>query len=80
MVFLHTRNFFELSINSVVVGGCLYVTNYTKGNGESVAVAHQGELQLQGIVLAVSIVNKNIIEGVAILADFYHLQAKALLN
>ena len=79
MVLLHARDFSKLSVDSVVVGGSIDVADHTEGDGEAVAIAHQGKLQLQGVVLAVGIVNENVVQRVAILADFYDLQTKALL-
>ena len=74
-----SADFSELCVNGIVVGGSLHVADDTKSDGESVAITHEGELQLQGVVLAVSIVNQYIVDGVAILADFNDLQTKALL-
>ena len=66
-------------MNGIVVGGSLDIADDTKGDGETVAIAHQGELQLQGVVLAVSIVHEDVVDGVAVLANLDNLQAEALL-
>ena len=69
----------ELSVNGIVVGGSIDVADDTEGYGEAVAITHQGELQLQGVVLAVGIVNEYVVDGVAVLANLDNLQAEALL-
>ena len=66
-------------MNSIVVGGSFNIANDTKSDGEAIAITHQGQLQLQGVVFAVGIMYKNIIKGIAVLADFDDFQAKALL-
>ena len=80
VVLLHARDLSELGVDGIIVGGSINIADDTKGDGETVAVAHQGEFQLQGVVLAVSIVNEYVVEGIAVLTDFYDLQAEALLN
>ena len=80
MVLLLSTDLSELRRDGIVVGGSLHVADDTEGDGEAVAVAHEGELQLQRVVLAVSVVHEDIIEGVAVLADLHHLQAEALLH
>ena len=70
----------NLSGYCIVIGGSLNVTDDAECNGESVTVTHQGELELQGVVLAVCIVYKDILEGDAVLADLYDLKAESLLN
>ena len=46
-----------------IVGRSLNVADNTESNGETVVIAHQSELQLQGVVLAVCIVNEDIVLG-----------------
>ena len=53
----------NLSGYCIVIGGSLNVTDNTECYGESVTVTHQGELELQGVVLAVCIVYKDILVG-----------------
>ena len=69
----------ELSVNGIVVGGSIDIADNTQSYGETVAITHEGKLQLQGVVLTVSIVNEYVVDGVAVLANFYHLQTEALL-
>ena len=64
----------------IVVGGSLNVADNAQCYGESVAVTHQGELELQGVVLAVGIVYKDILECDAVLACLYNLKAETFLN
>ena len=80
VVLLLSADLSELSVYGIVVGRSLHVADDTQRYGETVAIAHEGELQLQGVVLAVSIVNEYVVDGVAVLADFYHFQAEALLD
>ena len=80
VVLLGGFDLLNLCCYGVVIGGSLDVTDYAQCYGESVAVAHQGKLELQGIVLAVSIVYKDILEGDAILTDLNYLKAESLLN
>ena len=80
MILLHALNLFYLCINGIVVGGSIHVANNAEGDGETIVIAHQSELQLQSVVLAVSVVNKYVVDGIAILANLYDLQAEALLN
>ena len=69
----------ELCVNGIVVGRSIDVANHTEGDGESILRRHHGELQLQGVVLTVSIVDEYVVDGVAVLANLYHLQSEALL-
>ena len=80
VVLLHARNLFYLCIDSVVVGRRIYVADHTEGDGETIVIAHQSELQLQSVVLAVSIVDEYVVDSIAILANLYDLQTEALLD
>ena len=80
MILLLAADFLQLCIDGIVVGRSLYVANHTQGNGESVLGSHHGQLQLQGIVLAVGVMHQHVVQRVAILAYLHHLQAKALLH
>ena len=71
---------FYLCVNGIVVGGSVHVANDAEGNGKTVSVAHEGELELERIVLTVSIVDEDIIECDTILAYLHHLKAEALLH
>ena len=64
----------------IVIGGSLNVADNAQCYGESVAVAHQGKLELQGVVLAVGIVYKDILQGDAVLTNLYDLEAESLLH
>ena len=64
----------------VVIGGSLDVADNAQCYGESVAVAHQGELELQGVVLAVCIVYKDILQGDSVLTNLDNLEAESVLN
>ena len=66
-------------MNGIVVGRCFNVADNTQCDGESILRSHHGELKLQGVVLAVSIVNQYIIDGVTILTNLNNLQSEALL-
>ena len=80
VIVLLCTNFLNLSLYGIVVGRSFHIANNTQGNGEPIAVAHQSEFQLQGIVLTMGIVNKNVVDGVTILAYFHLLQAEAILH
>ena len=80
MVLLGCLDFLNLSGNSVVIGGSLDVTDNAQCYGESVAVTHQGKLELQGVVLAVGIMYKDILECNAVFTDLYDLKAESLLH
>jgi len=79
MVLLLSTDVSQLGVNSLVVSGGFHVTNDTESDGESITITHQGEFQLQGVILTVSIVYENVIQRVAILADLDNFQAKTLL-
>ena len=80
MILLLGGDLFELGVDSLVVGGSLHITDHTEGDGETILRRHHRKLQLQGVVLAVGIVNEYVVEGVAVLTDLHHLQAEALLH
>ena len=80
MVLLLGRNLSKLGMYGIVVGRSLHVADHTESDGEAILGRHHGKLQLQGVVLAVGIVDEYIVDGVAILADLHHLQAEALLH
>ncbi len=80
MVLLGSLDFVDLCGDSLIVGGSSHIANHAEGDGEAVAVAHEGQFQLQGVVLAVGIVDENVVEGVAVLANLHDLQAEALLH
>ena len=80
VVLLGGLDFFYLCGYGVIIGGCLDIADNAQGYGESVAVAHQGQLELQGVVLAVGIVYKDILECDAVLTYLYNLKAESLLH
>ena len=80
VVFLLTLHLFDLLSNGSLIGRSLYVADYTESHWESMLVVHHGELQLQGVVLTVSVVNEDVLLCDAILADLHYLQTEALLH
>ena len=80
MVFLFALNLFDLLSNGSLVGRSLHVADNAESNRETMLIVHHGKLQLQGVVLAVGIMNKDILLRYAVLANLHHLQAEALLN
>ena len=80
VVLLGCLDLFDLCCYAVVVGWCVNVADDTEGYWEAVAVAHEGELELEGIVLAMSVVHEDVVERVAVLADLHHAEAEALLH
>ena len=62
MVLLLGRDLLELGVDGVVVGGSVDVADDTEGDGEAILGRHQGELQLQGVVLTVGIVDEDVVE------------------
>ena len=79
MILLLGLNLFNLCLYGIVICGSVNVAYHTQGYGESVAIAHQGKLELQGVVLALSIVNEDIVHGNAVLAYLNNLQSEAFL-
>ena len=80
MVLLLGRDLSKLGMYGIVVGRSLHVADHTESDGEAILGRHHGKLQLQGVVLAVGIVDEYIVDGVSILANLYHLQTEALLH
>ena len=80
MVLLLTADFLYLSMYSLIVGRCVHITDDTECDGESVTITHQSEFQLQSIVLTMGIMNEDIVQGIAILANLNDLQTESLLN
>ena len=80
VVLLGGLDFFNLSGYCIVICGSLDVADNAQSYGESVAVTHQGQLELQGVVLAVGIVYKDILQCDAVLTNLYNLKAESLLN
>ena len=66
-------------MHGFVIGWSSHVANHTKSYREAMLVVHHGQLQLQGIILAVSIMYQYIIKGITILTDRHHLQTETLL-
>ena len=71
---------FYLCFYSIVVGGCLHITDYTQCDGESIVVSHQGQLELERVVLAMSIVNKDIVDRNIVLTNLHDFQREAVLH
>ena len=68
---------FDLCMYGIIVGGGFHVADYAEGNRE-VRAFHQGKFQLQGVVLAMGVVDKNILFRDAVLAELHHFQPEAL--
>ena len=79
VVFLGSLHLLYLRCHAVVVGRSLHVADYTEGYREAVAVTHEGELQLQGVVLAVCVVHEDVLLCDAVLTNLHNLQSEALL-
>ena len=80
MVLLLSLHFLYLLMNSLVVGWSLNIADNAKSYREAMLVVHHGELELQGVVLAMGIVYENVLLRNAILTNLDHLQAEAFLN
>ena len=80
MILLLSLHLFYLSRYAVVVGGSIHIADDAEGDGETVVVSHQGKLQLQGVVLAMGIMNQDILLGDAVLTNLHHLQTETFLN
>ena len=80
MVLLCSLDFLNLCSDRVIVGGGIDITDYAKGYREAVTIAHQGKLQLQGVVLTVCIVNKDVLQGYAVLAKLITEHGSTLDN
>lgn len=79
VVLLLLADFGYLGFDGFVVGGGLDVADYSQGDGESVAVAHEGELELECVVLTMGVVDKYVVDGHPVLAYLYDLEPEALL-
>lgn len=80
VIFLLGAYFFDLLLNCHFIGRSLNVADDAERNGESVLIVHHGELQLQSVVKAVSVVHENVFLGDAVLAQLNHLKAEAFLH
>ena len=80
MILLLSLHLFNLSGYAVIVGGSIHIADDTEGNGEAVVVTHQGKLQLQRVVLAVSIMNEDILLRDAVLTNLHDFQAETFLH
>ena len=79
VVFLLSSYLSQLCVNSIVVGRSLNVANHTEGDGKTILRSHHSEFQLQGVILAVSIVNEYVVDSVAILTNLNNFKTEALL-
>ena len=79
VVLLLLADFGYLGFDGFVVCGGLDVADYSQGDGESVAVAHEGELELECVVLTMGVVDKYVVDGHPVLAYLYDLEPEALL-
>ena len=72
-------NFFNLTVDFIVVGEAFNVADDTDSEGEFVAV-HHSELLVEEVALAVSVVNEHVIDGVSVFADFNSFEEETVLN
>ena len=79
VVFLGSLHLLYLRCHAVVVGRSLHVAYHAEGYGEAVAVAHEGELQLQGVVLTVCVMHEDVLLCDTVLANLHNLQSETLL-
>ena len=80
MILLLALHLLDLVGYGLLVGRSLNVADYSESYRESVLVVHHGELQLQGVVLAVGVVHEDVLLRDAVLAELHHLQAEAFLH
>ena len=80
VVLLCSLHLLYLSSDTVVVCRSIDIADDTESYWETVAIAHEGELELQGVVFAVSIVHEDVSLCDAVLAYLDNLQAKAFLH
>ena len=71
---------FYLLVDGIVVGGSINVTYHSEGYREAIAITHEGELELEGVILAVSIMHEDVFLRDTILAYLDNLQAKTFLH
>lgn len=71
---------FYLLVDGIVVGGSIDIANDTEGYREAIAITHEGEFELEGVILAVSIMHEDVFLRDTILAYLDNLQAKAFLH
>ena len=79
VIFLLAFDFFDLFNDSIVVSRSVYITDYTECNRE-VGTFHQSQLQLKRIILAVCVVDKDILFCDTVLTQFHYLQPEAFLH
>ena len=72
-------DFVKLRIDSFVVGRSVHVTDDSECDRE-IRSFHHGEFELEGVVLAMSVVNEHVVEGVSVLTNFDYFESKALLH
>ena len=72
-------HFVNLVVYGLVVGRSFHVANDAESHGATVVVAHQGQFELQGVILAVCIVYEHIVKGRAVYSGLYDFQSEAFL-
>ena len=80
MVLLLTAYLLYLCMYCLIISRSVHITDDTQGDGETITVTHQGEFQLQSIVLTMGIMNEDIIQGIAVLSDLDDFQSETLLD
>ena len=72
-------DFAHLHCHVGLIGWSVNVTNHTQRNGQIGAV-HHGELLMQEVVLAVSVVDEHVVDSVLAIIEAHGLQSKSLLH
>ena len=67
-------------MDGLVVSRSFHIADNTESHRETILVAHGGQLQLQGVVLAMGIVYENIVHRDAVLANLHHFQSETILH
>jgi len=80
VILLCCLDFFYLLVDGIVISRSFDIADDTECYGETIAITHEGELELEGVVLTVSIVNEDILLCDAVLAYLDNLQSKAFLH
>lgn len=80
MILLSSLYFLNLSLYALVVCRSLYVADYTESYREAITIAHESELELEGIVLTVCIMHEDILLCDAVLTNLDNLKTEAFLH
>lgn len=80
MILLSSLYFLNLSLYALVVCRSLYVADYAESYREAVAIAHESELELEGVVLTVCVMHEDIFLCDAVLTNLNDLKTEAFLH